>query len=158
MAVSSLDFKRTLRHWASGVTVVSSGKGDERHGMTVSAFASVSAEPPQVLVCINRDARTFGVIEETGRFAVNILAEGQDRISNHFAASDTHLDRFAGIAWSEGPLGLPLIDGALATLCCEVTRSYDEGTHRIYIGAVEHVATSEGAPLLHYDGGYRELD
>lgn len=158
MAVDPQDFKSTLRRWASGVTVVTARAEERRHGMTATAFASVSVDPPLVLVCVNRESTTFQIIDEGQTFAVNVLAEGQDRISNHFASSLTDPDRFTGISWHEGEMGLPLIDGALATLECKVVRHHDEGTHRVFIGHVEHAITADGAPLLYYDGGYRELD
>lgn len=159
MTVDPEAFKRTLRRWGSGVTVVTTRAGDRLHGMTVTAFSSVSVDPPLILVCCSLDSTTLEVISDAGAFAVNVLAEGQDRLSNHFASSLTESDRFAGVVHREGEaLGMPLLDGALATLECAALRHHDEGTHRIYIGRVEAAEVSDGAPLLYYDGGYRELD
>jgi flavin reductase (DIM6/NTAB) family NADH-FMN oxidoreductase RutF len=157
MPIDQNAFKEALRGWASGVTVVTSRAGDKMHGMTVSAFSSVSADPPLVLVCANRASTTHAVIEEGGVFAVNILAEHQQDVSNLFASSkyeDSRLDR---VSWTAGETGAPLIDGALASLECRVSSAHREGSHTIYIGQVESVHTSDAEPLLYYDGGYRAL-
>jgi flavin reductase (DIM6/NTAB) family NADH-FMN oxidoreductase RutF len=157
MPIDQNAFKEALRGWASGVTVVTSRAGDKVHGMTVSAFSSVSADPPLVLVCANRNSTTHGIIEEGGVFAVNILAEHQEEVSNLFASSkyeDSRLDR---VRWSEGKTGAPLIDEALASIECEVASAHHEGSHTIYIGRVEAVHTTNAPPLLYYNGGYRSL-
>jgi flavin reductase len=157
MPIDQDAFKEALRGWASGVTVVTSRAGDKVHGMTVSAFSSVSLDPPLVLVCANRASTTHGVIEEGGVFAVNILAEHQQEVSHVFASSkyeDSRLDR---VSWTEGETGAPLIDEALASLECKVASAHHEGSHTIYIGQVEAVHTTDAAPLVYYQGGYRSL-
>ena len=126
--------------------------------MTVSAFSSVSAEPPLVLVCANRQSTTHEVIEAGGVFAVNILDAAQEAISTRFSIVPGP-DRFEGVAWTAGSTGAPLIDGALAQLECRVRSAHLEGTHTIYIGEV--LAGSfrpDGEPLLYFDGSYRVLD
>lgn len=157
MPIDQEAFKNALRGWASGVTVVTSRSGSRVHGMTVSAFSSVSADPPLVLICANRDSQTHAVIEEGGVFAVNILAEHQQEVSNLFASSkheDSRLDR---VRWVDGNTGAPLIDEALASLECKVASAHHEGSHTIYIGQVEAVHTRDATPLLYYQGGYRSL-
>ena len=82
------DFKDALASWASGVSIVAAkGPGSTSYGLTVSAFNSVSLDPPLVMVCLNRSNRLPGLIREDGRFSVSILAAGQDEVSNHFARS-----------------------------------------------------------------------
>ena len=157
MPIDQDAFKEALRGWASGVTVVTSRAGDKVHGMTVSAFSSVSADPPLVLVCANRASKTHGVIEEGGVFAVNILAEHQQDVSNVFASSKHEDSRLERVRWREGETGAPLIDEALASFECEVRSAHHEGSHTIYIGRVEAVHTTDAAPLLYYKGGYRSL-
>lgn len=157
MPIDQDAFKQALRGWASGVTVVTSRAGDRVHGMTVSAFSSVSADPPLVLVCANQGSTTHSVIEEGGIFAVNILAEHQQEVSNLFASSELEDTRLERVAWTEGETGAPLLDGALATLECRVHRAHREGSHTIYIGRVEAVHTRDATPLLYYQGGYRSL-
>jgi len=157
MPIDKNAFKEALRGWASGVTVVTSRAGAKIHGMTVSAFSSVSADPPLVLVCANRSSTTHGIIEEGGIFAVNILAEHQQEVSNLFSSSEYEDSRLDRVRWSEGKTGAPLIEEALACIECEVASAHHEGSHTIYIGRVEAVHTTNAAPLLYYNGGYRSL-
>ena len=157
MPIDEEAFKKALRGWASGVTVVTSRSGDKVHGMTVSAFSSVSADPPLVLVCANRSSTTHGIIEEGGLFTVNILASHQQDVSNVFASSKHEDSRLQRVGWTEGETGAPLIDQALASLECRVASAHREGSHTIYIGRVEAVHTSDAEPLVYYQGGYRSL-
>ncbi len=157
MPVDQEAFKKALRGWASGVTVVTTRSGDRVHGMTVSAFSSVSADPPLVLVCANRSSTTHRLIEEGGLFAVNILASHQREISNTFASTNNEDTRLERVPWTEGETGVPILDEALVSLECRVTRAYREGSHTIYIGRVEAVHASEREPLLYYKGCYRSL-
>jgi len=123
--------------------------------MTVSAFASVSADPPLVLVCANQASTTHSVIEEGGIFAVNILSEHQQEVSNVFASSQHEDSRLEHVDWHEGETGAPLIDEALASLECKVQSAHREGSHTIYIGQVEAAHLGDSTPLLYYQGGYR---
>ena len=157
MAIDQEAFKEALRAWASGVTVVTSRSGDKAHGMTVSAFASVSVDPPLVLVCANQASTTHSIIEEGGVFAVNILASHQQDVSNIFASSTPEETRLRQVNWREGETGAPLIDEALASLECKVASAHREGSHTIYVGHVQAVHTTGAAPLLYYHGGYRSL-
>ena len=130
MPVAAEEFRAALRQWASGVTVVTSRVGDVVHGMTVSSFASVSLDPPLVLVCANRGSRTNDVIARGGKFTVNILASDQQDVSNTFASSKTEGSRFDSVPWHDGATGVPVIEGALANLECTVVGSHQEGSHR----------------------------
>ena len=157
MTVSVDDFRDALRNWASGVTVVTARAGDTMHGMTVSAFSSVSADPPLVLVCANRSSKTHEVIQQGGFFAVNILAKDQADISNTFSSKKLEDRRFDHVAWELGQTGTPVIVGAVANLECEVVSAHAEGSHTIYIGRVKASRTTDAAPLLYFSGGYRTL-
>jgi flavin reductase (DIM6/NTAB) family NADH-FMN oxidoreductase RutF len=157
MAIDQEAFKVALRGWASGVTVVTSRSGDKTHGMTVSAFSSVSVDPPLVLVCANRSSTTHSIIEEGGVFAVNILASHQQDISNIFASSKHEETRLQRVSWSEGETGAPLIDEALASLECKVASAHREGSHTIYVGHVHAVHTTDAEPLLYYKGSYHSV-
>lgn len=150
-------FKRALRHWASGVTVVTAAADGEVHGMTVSAFSSVSADPPLVLVCANRTSKTNEVITAGGTFAVNILEAGQSDVSTRFAMASAET-RFTDTEWSPGLAGLPLIKGALAHMECDVQSAHDAGSHTIFIGLVKRCTVFSGKPLCYYNGGYAALD
>ncbi|MEO0323576.1 MAG: flavin reductase family protein [Myxococcota bacterium] len=156
-AVDAGTFKAALRRWCSGVTVVTSAGGAGPHGMTVSAFSSVSASPPLVLVCCNRTSNSYGVMVESGIFGVNVLAAGQEALSARF--SDAKLvDRFAGIDWSPGArTGAPLLAGAAMQLECRTRRTHDEGTHAIFIGEVVAADSADVQPLLYHDGAYARL-
>ncbi len=150
-------FKNVMRRWPSGVTVLTSRADDSIHGMTVSAFSAVSAEPPLVLVCANRQSTTHEVIQAGGVFAVNILDASQQDVSIRFSVVPGP-NRFEGIAWSAGTTGAPLIDGALAQFECRVRSAHLEGTHTIYIGEVlAGTFRPDGEPLLYFDGSYRVL-
>ncbi|MCA9531305.1 MAG: flavin reductase family protein [Myxococcales bacterium] len=157
MPVHSDAFKQGLRRWVSGVTVVTARAGDEMHGMTVSAFSSVSADPPLVLVCANRGSRTHRIIREGGLFAVNILASDQQAVSNTFASSADEDRRLELVPWHPGQTGVPMVDGALANLECRVVSAYDEGSHTIYIGDVIAAELRDADPLIYYGGSYRDL-
>ena len=158
MALDADQFRSALRCWASGVTVVTSRSGDQIHGMTVSAFSSVSADPPLVLVCANRSSLTHGIIAGGQVFAVNILASDQQELSNHFASSKTESSRFEGVAWHSGKTGAPVLDHALASLECTLRSAYVEGSHSIFVGQVENVSIRPNAePLVYYSGAYRGL-
>ncbi len=116
----------------------------------------MSLDPPLVLVCVDQKSQTYPSLLEQGRFAINILGGDQEAISRRFAS--TLLDKFDGIPWEWSPLGLPLIDGALAQIECVTVNTYDGGDHTIFIGRVERAATGDGEPLLYYRGRYDRLD
>jgi flavin reductase (DIM6/NTAB) family NADH-FMN oxidoreductase RutF len=156
MAVSKDEFRRALGSFASGVTVVTALSEDgQRLGLTVSAFSSLSLEPPLILICIDKRASAHDHLSEGRHFAVNILAEDQEQISARFASRDA--DRFNGLAIVEGKTGSPLIEGAIAHIECRVTQAYPGGDHTIFIGQVEAVAIDDENPLLYFRGRYARL-
>jgi flavin reductase (DIM6/NTAB) family NADH-FMN oxidoreductase RutF len=156
MPVNHDEFRAALGRFATGVTVVTSLDGDGRwHGMTVSAFASVSLEPPLVEICVDRVTATHTAISQTGVFVVNILADDQEVLSRHF--SSQRADKFDGIAFQPGIEGIPVLAGTIANLECRVKHTYDGGDHTIFVGEVEHVRLADGSPLLYFRGGYARL-
>jgi flavin reductase (DIM6/NTAB) family NADH-FMN oxidoreductase RutF len=158
VAIDSDQFKKALQNWASGVTVVTAkSQSFGNQGMTVSAFSSVSAEPPQILVCVNRAVATGEGILESGMFAVNILSAKQTDTSNTFAGGISHEDRFAAVPWEEGENGAPLLSESIASLECKVVEKLSSGTHWIVIGEVQRAVLRDGEPLLYYKAGYRHL-
>ena len=156
MAVSHEEFRQALGRFASGVTVVTC-KCDLGNpcGLTVSAFSSLSLEPPLVLICIDRRASVYADLKEGSCFAVNVLAQDQESVSRRFASRDE--DRFKGIGYREGKTGAPLIEGALAFIECRVVHSYAGGDHTIFVGQVEASEVSDGKPLLYFRGGYSSI-
>ncbi len=157
MAVNADEYKHALRRWPSGVTVVTARAGDKIHGMTVSAFSSVSLDPPLVLVCADKASNTHPVIAEGRVFAAHILAQGQEPLSHRFASKADEWRRFEGIDWKSGVTGAPILPGALAVLDCRVVGEHDAGDHVIYVGSVESIELAEAEPLLWYGGRYRAL-
>ncbi|HEY2090674.1 MAG TPA: flavin reductase family protein [Thermoanaerobaculia bacterium] len=155
MPVDDAQFKLAMSHFASGVTIVTTEQEGTAFGMTVAAFSSLSLHPPLVLVCIERSVRTHEAIAAAGKFGVSILSDGQADISNRFASRNE--DKFNGIATHHGVSGVPLIDGAITTLECSVREHLPGGDHSIFVGEVVAVETAEGAPLVYYRSGYREL-
>ncbi len=158
MPVDAEDFLGALRQWASGVTIVTSRSGDVVHGMTVSAFASVSLDPPMVLVCADKASNTHGLIAEAGVFAVHVLARGQEKLSNLFASEEDEHRRFEGLTWTTAVTGAPILEGAVAVLDCRVVAVHDAGDHVIYVGDVAEARAGAGEPLLYHEGVYRALD
>jgi flavin reductase (DIM6/NTAB) family NADH-FMN oxidoreductase RutF len=150
-------FRAVLGRFASGVSVVTTCDGEGRdHGMTVSAFCSVSLEPPLVLACIGHEASMHPVVMRADRFGVSILAMGQEPLARRFA--DQRSDRFDGVGYSRGKLGVALLDDALAHLECTVIDRREAGDHTIVVGQVESAACRHGRPLVYYRGGYTQLD
>ncbi len=158
MAISDQDFKNALKLWASGVAVVTA-KTEKfgAQGMTVTSFASVSLEPHQILVCLNKETDTQEGVFESGSFAVNILTAQQQEASNQFAGGASQEERFANVSWHEGQAGSPLFDDALVSMECTVVEKMLAGTHWVIVGEVRHVECRSGNPLLYFDSGYREL-
>lgn len=155
--ISSDDFKFGMRHLAAAVNIVSSIESGEPRGLLATAVCSVSAEPPLLLVCINRSASLFGAINQSGRFCVNVLRANQHTLARTFLSVDSR-SRFDGLRWMNLGTGAPAIEGALINFDCEVDRAVGAGTHMIFIGRV--VAThcdGETDPLLYFRSGYAGL-
>lgn len=161
MPISSESFRDVLRHFPSGVTVVTihSPASDQPHGLTVSAFNSVSPDPPLILVCIDHRTSAYEMLEVEGAtFAVNILGQDQMELSNRFAWLKDE-DRFAVGDWSTAATGAPVLSDALAWLDCTIFARYPAGSHSIYIGEVQasSVPRADDAPLIYWNRGYRQL-
>jgi flavin reductase (DIM6/NTAB) family NADH-FMN oxidoreductase RutF len=150
-------FRAALGRFSSGVTVVTTrDERDHDHGMTVSAFCSVSLDPPLVLACIGHDASMHPVIMHADRFGVSILDVGQEPLARRFA--DQRSDRFDGVGYSRGRMGVALLDDALAHLECTIVDRRDAGDHTIVVGQVESAVCHQGRPLIYYRGGYTQLE
>jgi len=157
MPISKEDFRAALGRFASGITVVTSIDHEDRfHGMTVSAFCSVSLEPSLILVCISKDTCSHQSIAEGKKFVVNILSEEQEELSERFAAPID--DKFSETEYTKSANGLPLINGALANLECRLVHSYEGGDHTIYVGEIENVTLAGGNPLIHFRGDYKQIE
>lgn len=157
MPVSKDLFRNALSHFASGVTVVTARTEDgQKKGITVSAFTSLSLEPPLVLICIDKKASIHQHLAKDGWFAVNMLSCEQEHLSRRFASRD-EMDRFTGLDCTEGRSGCPLIAGALTSIECRIIDAYPGGDHTIFVGEVDSVDSSGGSPLLYFRGSYAKL-
>jgi flavin reductase (DIM6/NTAB) family NADH-FMN oxidoreductase RutF len=158
MAVTGDEFKKALQQWASGVAVVATHSPKfGNQGMTVTAFSSVSMNPPQILVCINQAADTGEGIKESERFSVNLLSAQQQDVSNHFAGGLSQQERFEKAGWTPGIQGVPLLNDSIMSLDCRVIEKVNAGTHWIVIGEVENTVCRNGEPLLYFRSQYRTL-
>ncbi|SRR5690606_19276857 len=159
MAISSEAYRDVLRHFPSGVTLVTLATGGERHGLTVSAFASISPEPPLIAVAIDQRHRAYTLLEQPDAvFAVNILGADQQELSDRFAWSSED-DRFALGNWSRAVTGAPVLVDALAWLDCTIVARHVAGTHTLYVGEVmaSAVPRPDGPPLVYWNRDYRRL-
>lgn len=157
MAVSSDDFKAVMGSFASGVTVVTTvDDAGALWGLTVSAFCSLSLDPPLCLVCIDERAGSLAAMTEARKLAVNVLGDGQEELSNRFASRVE--DKFAGVDYQVGPVtGCPVFPEALAWLECEVDAILDGGDHKIFVGRLVNTQVNEGKPLLYWGGAYGDI-
>jgi 3-hydroxy-9,10-secoandrosta-1,3,5(10)-triene-9,17-dione monooxygenase reductase component len=157
------DFRRVMSHFATGVTIITAWDADHRPtGLTASSFTSVSLHPPLILVCVSQKAQSYPAIKAAGRFAVNILSMGQEAVSRRFATTTTAAgdEKFAGLDYRPGPLGLPVLTEALAELECAVVHAYPGGDHTIFVAQVESADCRGDAgkePLLYFRGKYSRL-
>ncbi|HYC93100.1 MAG TPA: flavin reductase family protein [Thermoanaerobaculia bacterium] len=156
MPIDEALFKLAMSHFASGVTVVTTEHDGTPYGMTVASFASLSLHPPLVLICIEKSVKTHDALAAAGKFGVSILAHEQAEVSGRFASKKID-DKFAGIDWSRGELGIPLIDHSICALECRLHSALPGGDHTIFVGEVVSARTSEGPPLVYFRSGYREL-
>jgi flavin reductase (DIM6/NTAB) family NADH-FMN oxidoreductase RutF len=160
VGVDPQTFKETLAHWATGVTVVTAQAADGRPvGITVSSLTSLSIEPPQVLISVNKRLYTHDAIRQGGVFAANILRAEQVEWGMRFAGLVPELeDRFAGIEPLTAVTGCRILPGVLAWIDCEVRHAYDGDDHTIFVGEVVAAGGSGGgAPLLYYNRQWRVL-
>jgi flavin reductase (DIM6/NTAB) family NADH-FMN oxidoreductase RutF len=153
--LSSHDFRDVIGRFASGVTVITATHEGRPVGTTASAVTSLSVEPPMILICLNKSSATGAAIRASGRFAVNILGEEHADLAARFASKAP--DRFEGVRIVPGAGGVPLLDGALATLECRVTEEASGGSHRVFFAEVERASARDGAPLTYFRGLYGRL-
>ena len=149
-------FVAALRQLAQTVTIVTTDGPAGRHGATVSAFCSVSVEPPTLLVCLHADSRIARRVLANGRFAVNLLDVSQSSLAARFAGPDAASGRFAGLDWAHAPNGSPAL-GEAAAFDCALLDAPRAGSHRIVTGRVVALAGRIAEPLLYRDGRYRRL-
>lgn len=152
-------FKRAMRALPAQVAVISSQTGETRIAMTATAVTSLSAEPPQLLVCVHQMARPASIIRDAQAFAVNLVTADQVEVASQCAVPGLEPEqRFDKGSWSKGGvMHQPFLDGALVNLDCRLVSQAEQGTHFIFVGLIEDVRFSEGDPLLYHDASYRRI-
>jgi flavin reductase (DIM6/NTAB) family NADH-FMN oxidoreductase RutF len=151
------EFRDTLGRFPTGVAVVTATGPHGPAGLTTNAFASLSLDPPLVLVCFDLGSRTLGVVRESGRFAVNFLRAGHEDTAELFAGKAPHPEKFAAVTHTADH-GVPVLDDALAWMVCELRALHPGGDHEIGVGAVTALGHDPaGSPLVFHDGRFRTL-
>ncbi|MFN2500638.1 MAG: flavin reductase family protein [Pyrinomonadaceae bacterium] len=156
MPVANQEFRRALSCFASGVTVVTTrDRAGKPFGITISAFSSLSLDPPLILICVEKTTVSHRALTEAERFVVNILEETQLHVSERFASPADPKFLSDELAGEEG--ALPMLPNALAYLECSITNVYEGGDHSIFVGEVLRTIVNGGNPLIYFHGTYREL-
>lgn len=149
-------FRQLLGRFATGVTVLTTrGPRGEPIGMTASSVASVSLDPPLVLVSVEKTHDMHAALEHGSHFVVNVLSSEQEALSRRFAAEEP--DRFRGVSYRENDRGIAVIDGVVAHIECEKRSAVPGGDHTVFIGLVVGGDATDRRPLLYYRGGYAGL-
>jgi flavin reductase (DIM6/NTAB) family NADH-FMN oxidoreductase RutF len=157
-AVNVEQFRLAMRSLAGAVNIVSTAHSGHRYGMTATAVCSATADPPTVLVCLNRVATTHGAVLKAGVFCANVLRSEDWELSTAFAGAQAGEARFRAREWTRLATGSPVLTDALASFDCRVVKTLDHGTHTVFLGAVESILIGKkGKPLLYAGGQYAKL-
>ncbi|TNE67263.1 MAG: flavin reductase [Rhodobacteraceae bacterium] len=153
-------FRQAMGLFPGAVTLITTGEGDLRRGITATAVCSVTDSPPSLLVCVNRKTGTCQKIQHSGRFSVQLLSADQTDLALCFAGATgaTGIGKFDASDWITCPAGLPRLETALASLSCRVTSSSENGSHMVFIGAIEDAALREGEALIYARSRFRRLE
>lgn len=153
--VEAAAYRDTMGRFATGVCVVTALSPHGPAGLTTNAVSSLSLEPPLLIVCFDNASRTLPIVLEAGRFAVNVLRRGQQELAETFASKDLlPAEKFEAVTHTVDH-GVPVIDGALAWLACDLEATHPGGDHTIGVGAVTQLEAEEGDPLLFFRGAYQ---
>ena len=156
MAIDGRDLRNAMGLFATGVTIITTKDASGKpFGLTANAFSSLSLDPPMLLICVDKAVDCYACFDESKVFVVNFLSLAQEELSTRFATKG--IEKFEGLSYSVGELGVALLDGALAHFECTVAHAHEGGDHTIYLGEVQRLVTMEGDPLLFYQGKYRTL-
>jgi flavin reductase (DIM6/NTAB) family NADH-FMN oxidoreductase RutF len=151
-------FKIGMRSLAGAVNIITSAHAGHRYGMTATAVCSATADPPTVLVCINKLAATNAAIAKGKVFCVNVLRAEDWELSTSFSGAHSGEGRFKSRQWSKLATGSPVLVDSLVSFDCRVAKSIAHGTHTIFLGQVEQVLIGKkGKPLLYSEGQYAKL-
>jgi flavin reductase (DIM6/NTAB) family NADH-FMN oxidoreductase RutF len=152
----SSDFRDAFGRFVTGVSVVTSFGSDGPSGLTANAVSSLSLDPPLMIVCFDRSARTLAAVEHSRRFGVHFLARDQEEIAARFASKQPEAEKFAGVRWSERS-GVPRLEGTLGGFACELADLLPGGDHVIGVARIVDLWASEGDPLVFFRGDYWTL-
>ncbi|MFC0447948.1 3-hydroxy-9,10-secoandrosta-1,3,5(10)-triene-9,17-dione monooxygenase reductase subunit [Rhodococcus jostii] len=156
-AIDPRRFRTVLGQFCTGVTIITTIDDGEPVGFACQSFAALSLEPPLVLFCPTKTSRSWAAIERSGIFCVNVLSEEQQSTCARFGSRDP--DKFAGIEWTESPLGSPILTGSLAHIDCSLESVHDGGDHWVAFGRVSSLSEiREERPLLFYRGQYTGIE
>ena len=151
-------FRKAWGSFATGVSLITTvEENGSVHGMTANGIASISLEPMLAMVCVGHSAKTYPILESTGKFGINILAENQKAIGEYYAKSDTPDGVASPAIFKFTKAGTPFLEGSLASMDCQVINAHKEGDHTVFIGEVSEIEVSEGSPLLFYTGKWMTL-
>lgn len=157
--IPAQDFRAAMARFPGAVTLITARAGAERRGLTATAVCSVTADPPSLLVCLNRHTGTCAAIQDSGRFAVNLLADPSAPLALRFAGAGgvSGAEKFALGDWAEDAAGLPILREAAVSLSCAVSEALVAGSHRIFIGQIEAVRFGDGAALVYEQARFHRL-
>ena len=164
VSLTSLDFRRALSQFATGVTVVTAECAPRRvHGMTANSFTSVSLDPPLISICVDERAHLLPFVKERGRFGVNVLKQDQQHLSEFFARPEQDQQRQEReeaspqvcFYWTRE--GIPLLDNVLCQIACRLHAAHVAGDHTIVVGEVLSAQLYPGEPLIYFRGEYTRL-
>ncbi len=159
MAISPDVFRDAMSRFPGVVTLVTTCDGDERRGITATAVCSVTADPPSLLVCLNKRTGTCAAVGRTGGFNVNLLGQAAEELALRFAGAGgvTGEEKFAEGDWQADDKGLPYLADALLSMHCDVSEQTEAGSHMVYIGQIRSVRFGQGEPLLYERSAFRAL-
>jgi flavin reductase len=158
--LTALQFRKALGQFATGVSVITVEREPGAvHGMTANSFTSVSLDPMLILVCVDQSAIMLPLLHKKNRFGVSVLKEGQEALSRYFTRKDQNAEdeRRLSIRYRTTPGGVPVLEGALLQLTCNVIASHPAGDHTIFVAEVMDAEIHEGDPLLFFRSGYHSL-
>lgn len=160
MAIDVPTFRQTMGLFPGAVTLITTGEGDLRRGITATAVCSVTDTPPSLLACVNRKTGTCMEIERSGRFSVQLLGQDHAEVAMAFAGAKglSGMDKFGAGDWTTCPNGLPRLNGALASISCEVTATTEAGSHSIIIGRIDDVVFAGGDALIYAHSKFHRLE
>lgn len=157
---SESTFRQAMRQLARGVSIVTFGAGDDRTGFTATSITSLSSEPPSLIACIHRGSSSYGAVQRSPAFAVNLLSADQQEYAEQFAGRSglQGSERYQGGLWRSLPSGVLCLANSIAAFDCEIEDMIERHTHAILIGRVRHVFIGAGSgALVHWRGAYDQV-